>query len=150
MATNNFSFFTLPAVVLGTCIGPHAYAILNARKHYDNVYPRNFNDAIAASETLDKETKARVLRAQSASDNSFETLGYFAAAVVAGNFAGLKNSSLNFLSIGYLITRLAYVVTYIKLQDNRKYHVLRSILWETAFCFASALWIKAGLRMMKK
>ncbi|XWW95637.1 hypothetical protein V2A60_003603 [Cordyceps javanica] len=150
MSTPNLSFFTLPAVLLGTCIGPHGYAILNARKHYDNAYPRRFNDAIAGSEELDKETKARVLRAQGASDNSFETLGYFAAAVVAGNYAGLDNSTLNFLSIGYLITRLAYVVTYIKLQDNRIYHILRSVFWETAFCFSSALWIKAGLKMMRK
>ncbi|OAA74047.1 Membrane-associated, eicosanoid/glutathione metabolism (MAPEG) protein [Cordyceps fumosorosea ARSEF 2679] len=150
MATANLSFFTLPAVVLGTCIGPHGYAILHARNHYDNAYPRKFNDAIAESETLDKEAKARILRAQAASDNSFETLGYFAAAVVAGNYAGLESSSLNFLSIGYLVTRLAYVVTYIKLQDNRMYHVLRSVFWEAAFCFSSALWIKAGLNMMRK
>lgn len=95
------------------------------------------------------QTKARILRARGASNNGFETLGYFAGAVVAGNFAGLGHSSLNFLSIGYLLTRLAYVVAYIKRPNNWS-HVLRSVLWETSFWIASALWIKAGLKVMRK
>jgi uncharacterized MAPEG superfamily protein len=45
--------------------------------------------------------------------NGFENIGLFAAAVVAGNIANLDNSTLNFWSGGYLISRVIYTYIYI-------------------------------------
>ncbi|MGG6496847.1 UNVERIFIED_CONTAM: MAPEG family protein, partial [Bacteroidetes bacterium 56_B9] len=43
----------------------------------------------------------------------FENLGLFAAAVVAGNIVRLDNWTLNVLSGGYLLSRVAYNLIYI-------------------------------------
>lgn len=72
----------------------------------------------------------------------------FATGVIAGNVAHLDNFLLNCLSIGYLVTRVAYIGVYVRLQDDRRFHVLRSALWETAFTIAATLWVKAGLKLM--
>lgn len=45
---------------------------------------------------------------------------------------------------------MSYCYVYIHLQDYKGFHILRSIFWETAFVMASALWIKAGFRLLKK
>jgi hypothetical protein len=45
--------------------------------------------------------------------NGFENVGLFAAAVVAGNIANLDNSTLNFWSGGYLVSRVVYTYVYI-------------------------------------
>ena len=55
--------------------------------------------------------KQRILRAKNASGNGFETLGFFAAGVLAGNQAGIKPAALNVLALGYLASRVAYVGT---------------------------------------
>lgn len=57
---------------------------------------------------------------------------------------------LNLLAYGYLATRVTYIFVYIQMQENRNYHVLRSVLWETAFGIAAAMWVMAGLKTMNK
>ena len=57
--------------------------------------------------------KNKVIRSEAAHFNGFENLGLFAAAVTAGNIAGLDNSMLNYLSVGYLASRIAYNYIYI-------------------------------------
>ena len=48
----------------------------------------NFS-TIDSNQTLDKATKDTIIRADGAQQNGFENLGFFAAAVLAGNIAGL-------------------------------------------------------------
>ena len=57
--------------------------------------------------------KRRVIRAEAAHFNGLENIGLFAAAVTAGNFAGLDNQLLNYLSAGYLASRIVYNIVYI-------------------------------------
>lgn len=64
--------------------------------------------------------------------------------------AGLSNVKLNLLTYGYVLTRISYIVVYIHMQENRKYHFLRSTLWETAFSIVAAMWVMAGLNIMNK
>lgn len=59
-----------------------------------------------------QKTKERVLRLSSASENGLENIGLFAAAVVAGNVAGLANETLNRLSMSYVAARVLYTVLY--------------------------------------
>ena len=68
---------------------------------------------VAEDQSIDQATKGRILRAESAQQNGFENIGLFAAAVVAGNAAGLDNWWLNTLSAGYIASRAVYNFIYI-------------------------------------
>ena len=91
-----------------------------------------------------------MLRAKAASENGFETLGLFAAAVVAANQAGLDNRYLNTMTIGYVLSRLAYNWVYIYLCENRKLSGIRSLIWGIGVGFIVILFFKAGNAMLEK
>jgi uncharacterized MAPEG superfamily protein len=82
-------------------------------KKFDNTCPRTYTSSLKDDQTLDKKTKDQIIRAEGAQQNGFENLGLFAAAIVAGNIAKLDNSTLNYLSGGYLASRVIYTVLYI-------------------------------------
>ncbi|PHH63028.1 hypothetical protein CDD81_6359 [Ophiocordyceps australis] len=146
----DFSLFTVPAVLIATCMGPHMYAVLKAGKLYDNANPRGFKEAVDKSEGLDKATKRRIMRAQAASDNGFETLGLYAAGVVAARVAGVNPCQVNRLAAGYLAARLAYVAVYVHLQEDRRMASLRSLVWLTSIGLAVSLWVRAGLEALRR
>ena len=94
--------------------------------------------------------KQRILRAKNASENGFETLGFFAAGVIAGNQAGIEPAELNVLALGFFAARLAYVGTYVSLGENRRLSYLRSGVWQASMGIICAIWVRAGLKMMQK
>ncbi|OAA43156.1 membrane protein [Metarhizium rileyi] len=147
--TKNLSYFTIPVVFIATCIGPHTYAIVSSSKTYDNANPRGFRDSIAKNEAMDKSRRQTILRAKSASDNGFESLALFVGGVLAANQVGLHVSDLNTLSIGYLLSRLAYVFCYVKLGENRKLSSLRSLMWSISVGLCFTMWMKAGSKAMQ-
>jgi uncharacterized MAPEG superfamily protein len=59
------------------------------------------------------QTKAKIHRCEGAQTNGFENIGLFAAAVIAGNIAGLPAETLNTLSGGYILSRIVYNYIYI-------------------------------------
>lgn len=147
--TKNLSYFTVPVVFL-ICLLPHTYAAVTASlKVFDNAQPRAFHEAIAKTESLDKRTKQHILRAEAASANGFETLGLYAAAVVAGNTAGLETRILNIATIGYVLSRLAFLYAYIVLGENRKLANLRSAIWFSGIGCIVTLFVKAGYAVSK-
>jgi uncharacterized MAPEG superfamily protein len=75
--------------------------------------------------------------------NGFENVGFFAAAVVAGNLAGLSSRTLNGLSAGYVLSRVAYTVFYVS-NTNPKLSDVRSALWLVGVAQCVILFIKAG------
>jgi len=89
------------------------------------------------------QTKDRFSRIKGAQQNGFENLGFFAAAVLAGNRAGLSPGTLNGLSAGYILSRVAYTVFYINNTDP-KLADLRSVLWLVGVGQCMTLLIKAG------
>ncbi|EQL03349.1 Membrane associated eicosanoid/glutathione metabolism-like domain protein [Ophiocordyceps sinensis CO18] len=132
------------------CWAPHMYAAgVLAGKVYDNANPRDFRDNVVKSEALEKATKQRILRAEGASQNGFESLGFFAAAVVAGNMAGLGATELNALSVSYVATRLAFVVVYVHFQTDRWWSTPRTAFWLAGIGLVFRLWIRAGLVVMR-
>ncbi|KAJ3478839.1 hypothetical protein NLG97_g8469 [Lecanicillium saksenae] len=140
--TKNLSYYTVPAAFVA-CVVPHFIAVAGSKGTFDNAYPRNLNEDVEKS-TLDKEAKQRVARAQAASDNGFETIGLYAAAVVAANVAGVDTTSLNRITIGYVLSRFAYVFTYVNLGANRKTAPVRSGVWMAGIAAIMTLFIKAG------
>lgn len=106
------SLYTIPAAWV-LAIAPHIYATTLGGSKFDNTCPRTYTSSLEADATIDKETKGKIVRAEGAQQNGFENLGLFAAAVVAGNAARLSNKTLNWLSGGYIITRVVYTYLYI-------------------------------------
>ncbi|KAH7170576.1 hypothetical protein EDB81DRAFT_876599 [Dactylonectria macrodidyma] len=145
--SRNYSYFTVPAAFLLAGL-PHVYAVLSSRALYDNANPRGHQDSVAKSETLDKMKQQCMLRANAATANGLETLGFYASAVVAANISGVETRTLNILTLGYVLSRLAYNFTYIWLQKNRRLASLRSLSWLLGISLIWALWIKAGRRAL--
>jgi len=144
--SRNLSYFAVPAawVCAHSC---HLFAIISAPKSFDNTNPRSFKDNVAKAPGLSEERKLFIARAKAAADNGYETLGLFAAAVIAGNQAGLDARTLNLLSAGYLATRLIYNYIYIYLGSSAKIAPLRSLVWAVSLFFSLGLFISSGLKL---
>ncbi|KAF5539586.1 hypothetical protein FMEXI_8783 [Fusarium mexicanum] len=116
--TRNYSFFTVPAAFFIITF-PHAYTITaGAKGTYDNCNPRSHKDIIANCQTLDKSHKQFLLRAKAATENGLETIGCYAAGILAANFAAVPAPTINILGLGYVVSRLLYNIAYLWLQDN--------------------------------
>ncbi len=100
----NYSLYAIPAAWV-LSIAPHFYAVSLANKvsKFDNTNPRHAAVDLAAK--MSKEQLATFERAEAAQQNGFENLPFFAAAVLAGNLAGLGSATLNHLSAIYLASR---------------------------------------------
>lgn len=113
-----------------------------SRVHYEHD-PQIIHPSL--TELLPSKTVAKILRAEAATANGMEGLPVFAAAVVAGNSAGLSPLTLNALSLGYIVSRVVYNYVYIFLGSNRKLAGLRTPIWFVGIGQALALFVKAGL-----
>ncbi|KAF2150194.1 hypothetical protein K461DRAFT_300643 [Myriangium duriaei CBS 260.36] len=109
--TRNLSLYAVPAAWV-LSIAPHFYAASLGR--FDNKNPRTYTRETEGDQSIDKATKGKILRAESAQMNGFENVGLFASAVVIGNVAKLDNWTLNVLSGSYLATRAIYNLLYIR------------------------------------
>merc|ERR1712054_125866 len=108
MATLNISYFTVP-VALCMALGVRTYPIMSkpGQKLLDRNKPRDFVEVLKKA-NLDENVRGRLLRAEGCAANWFEALPVFAAAVTAGNSAGVSPLIMNCLSIGWLVSRLLY------------------------------------------
>lgn len=70
--TDMQSYYTVPAVWV-LSIAPHFYAAGLAGSKFDNRNPRGLKETLAADQTLDQSTKGRIIRAESAQQNGFES-----------------------------------------------------------------------------
>ncbi|KAI5928335.1 hypothetical protein F4810DRAFT_190193 [Camillea tinctor] len=142
----NISYFTIP-VALFLALAPRGYSGFSGagKKFFDPSNPRTFAARLENAD-IDKELKARILRAEACSANAFENLPLYAAAVVAGNAAGLPKDTLNALAAGYVASRVAYTWVYIWGQNNRKLAEARTLVWGVGIGFIMTLFVKAGLR----
>ncbi|KAI0121153.1 hypothetical protein BJ170DRAFT_600160 [Xylariales sp. AK1849] len=138
--TRNFSLYTIPAAWV-LCIAPHAYAASLGK--FDNKNPRTYTREIESQPSIDKATKATIVRAEGAQQNGFENIGLFAAAVVIGNVAKLDNWSLNALSAGYLASRVVYNILYIRGTTDALSNA-RSVSFLTGIGIIWTLFIKSG------
>lgn len=90
------------------------------------------------------------MRAEACSANGFEALPLFAAAVTAGNSAGVSALTMNVLSIGWLASRVLYTYVYIWYQDTEKLALgqapLRFKVWATGAMICMSMFVLAGLK----
>ncbi|TVY51820.1 hypothetical protein LCER1_G005717 [Lachnellula cervina] len=139
--TRNFSFYAPPAAWLLAFI-PHAIAA-SLSKTFDNRSPRTYVKSLEADQTIDKATKDLIIRCEGAQSNGFENLGLFAAAVVAGNVAGLPAQTLNTLCALYLATRVVYTGLYIT-NTSAVMAGARSVVFTTGVGLCCTLFVKSG------
>ena len=143
---NNISLQVIPLAWLISLAprmwGRHLYHRAT-NKDMDVVNPRNFKEDAASESTIDSRTQGRILRAEAAMNNGYENIGMFAAAVVAGNAAGLSPKLLNGLSLGYVTSRVAYNVIYIY-NETFWQAAARSVTFFSGLGMCFALFIKAG------
>ena len=83
-------------------------------EEYDNSMPRQW---------LAKQTGFRA-RANAAQANLFESLPFFFAAVVIAHIEHAPQATVDFLALGFVIARIAYLICYIANWPNA-----RSIVW---------------------
>ncbi|CAJ2511197.1 Uu.00g068220.m01.CDS01 [Anthostomella pinea] len=145
-AEQNLSYFTVP-VALILALLPRVYSGLSGpgSKIFDGTNPRKFSEQLEKSE-LDKQLVQRLQRAEAAGANAFEGLPLFAAAVVAGNSAGLPTATLNALSVGYIANRVVYTWYYIWISSNRRMASYRPLVWSVGVACIMTLFVKAGLQ----
>ncbi|KAK1599072.1 uncharacterized protein LY79DRAFT_536861 [Colletotrichum navitas] len=146
LAQKGLSLYTVPAAFVMAML-PNVYAAVLSGPRYDNSNPRKLQSTITADDKLDKITKARILRAKAASENIFETLGFYSAAVVAANVTGVDAHAVNILTLGYIGCRALYNIVYVRLQDNRNFAPLRSLAWMASMAITFTLYFKAAAQL---
>ncbi|KAK6330001.1 hypothetical protein TWF718_003428 [Orbilia javanica] len=125
----------------GIAMGSHMYAVAAVNTSgkntvYDNANPRNQWDELRAR--LPPDLFARSQRAQAASENGLEILGFWGAAVLAGNVAKLSTDSLNNHALVFLGSRVLYSMLYINI-SSLKLSALRSLVWGVGIAAISNL-----------
>ena len=83
-------------------------------EQYDNSMPRQW---------LAKQTGFRA-RANAAQANLFESLPFFFAAVIIAHIENASQSRIDFLAVGFVLARIAYLVCYVA-----NWSTARSIAW---------------------
>lgn len=92
------------------------------------------------------QLKQHIMRAEACSLNGLETIGIYAASVAIANFAQLDVAVLNRLSIGHLVSRFFYTLSYIFIQ-NRRLSWIRTAIWQVTAGYIAMFWIRAGIKL---
>ncbi|KAJ7088374.1 hypothetical protein B0H15DRAFT_289361 [Mycena belliarum] len=123
------SLYSIPAV-WATAFIPVMLksAAINKLKGYNNVQPRGNTSRVATDKAIPAAASARIERMEGAHMNGNENFPIWVAAVLAGNFAGLDNRTLNSVSIAYVCGRTLYDYIYIN-QTTRLQSLARSLVF---------------------
>jgi len=132
-------------------VAPHLYARSLAGKGalppFDNTNPRAFRDQVV-SLASSVPAAGRFLRAEAANENQFQTLGLFAAGVVAANVAGLPRGHLHNFVLTYLASRAVYTVLYVT-GDTPFLANLRTAAYMTGVGSIFTAFVTAGIQFNK-
>lgn len=147
----NISLYTVPAAWI-ICLAPHVYAALlyqvSSKRNFDNKFPRHLSKNAAECQNVDSATKDRIIRAEMAQANGLESIGVFAAAVVAANMTKVDQDWLNGLSVGYVVSRILYNVIYVNnTTDLRAW--TRSVVWVAGVGMVMALYVLSGNQLVQ-
>lgn len=149
LTKTNISLYTLPISWI-LCLLPRFYAahlyVSRTSKPLDLLLPRALAARASADPALQHATRDRIVRAEAAQANGLENVGYFAAAVVAGNVAGLSKGLINCLSVGYLLSRGLYSWLYV-VGDTKGMAIARTGVFFGGQGLIWALFILAGNQM---
>ncbi|KAB5570198.1 hypothetical protein GE09DRAFT_1217637 [Coniochaeta sp. 2T2.1] len=139
----SISYYTVPAA-FALLFAPHVYAVRLAGRHQDLSLRGNMVENVKRDESVPKEVRQRIIRAEAATANGLETVSLYAAGVVAANVAGVGRGSVNLLSVVYIASRLAYNYIYVIAQDDARMASRRSAAWFVGAAVIFALFTGAG------
>ncbi|KAJ7038705.1 hypothetical protein C8F04DRAFT_1231874 [Mycena alexandri] len=118
-------------------------------KGFNNVQPRTNVGRVAADAKIPPAVAARIERMEGAHMNGNENFPLWAAAVLAGNFAGLDNRTMNIISIVYFCGRVLYNYVYIT-QETRRQSSIRTTIFFSNLCLPLYLLIAAATKLARK
>jgi len=118
-------------------------SVLSKAGEYNNVQPRSNIARLSEKKDISPELVARAARMEGAHLNGLENLPFFGLAVLAGNYAGVDNPTLNKVSGLYILTRILYNYIYIT-NTTQRASVFRSVIWMTSLSFPFYLFFKAA------
>lgn len=151
LSTPGLSFYAIP-VAWALSLTPHLYAVKvyerASSKKFDNTQPRSLTSTIGSDQSLDKDTKNTIIRAEGAQQNGFENLGLFAAAVVAGNAVALETQYLNVLTGAYIASRCLYNLIYLN-NTTPALANIRSCVYIASSAIIFTLFVSTGNQMRR-
>ena len=148
---SNISLYLVP-VAWFLALAPRGYSLIafliysKSEKGPELQNPRTFAQQVNNDSTLSPLIRGRIARAESAQLNGIENLGFFAAAVVAGNVAKLDPTVLNGLTIGYIISRIVHSLIFIH-NDTNRFVFARTSVFFVGIGINLALFILSGLQV---
>ncbi|KAJ7270938.1 hypothetical protein C8J57DRAFT_1320093 [Mycena rebaudengoi] len=128
------SLYSIPAVWL-TAFLPNTFKffLIEKLKGYKNLEPRQNTHRIVQDKAIPPAIAARIQRMEGAHLNGYENFPIWIAAILAGNFAGLDNYTLNVVSLTYISGRSLYNYLYFN-QATEFQSWLRSSVYFGSLC----------------
>ncbi|KAK7008041.1 hypothetical protein R3P38DRAFT_2792137 [Favolaschia claudopus] len=114
-----------------------------------SVQPRSNVGRVAGDDKIPRDVAARIERMEGAHLNGLENFPIWAIAVLAGNFAGLDNYTMNIASITYILGRSLYNYIYIN-QKTRVQSSMRTLVWASSLMFPMYLLVAAANKVSKQ
>ena len=152
----NLSLYTVPLAWI-LALSPRVYSMLTYATFSSNPQikrdaphvhvPRTFTTIALSDSTLPALYQQRIIRAESASLNGIENLGLFAAAVAVGNWAGVDVRVLNWMSVGYLLSRVVYNVIFVRWNDTNRWVWLRTTVFMVGLLDCLGVFVLAGRKV---
>ncbi|KAF7367716.1 hypothetical protein MSAN_00835400 [Mycena sanguinolenta] len=144
------SFYSIPVVWL-TAFFPVVLktSTINKVKGFNNVQPRGNVARVSSDAKIPPEIAQRIERMEGAHFNGNENFPIWIAAVLAGNFAGLDNHTMNVIAIAYICGRVLYNYVYIN-QKTRFQSVLRTLVFFSTLSLPMYLLVSAANKLRKQ
>ncbi|KAF8888584.1 hypothetical protein BD779DRAFT_1611294 [Infundibulicybe gibba] len=138
------SLYSIP-VVWVTAFYPMTmkFLLIDKMMGYNNIQPRSNTDKFVRNKNIHPDIAARAERMEGAHLNGNEAFPLWTAAILAGNFAGIDNRTLNISALGYIAARLLYNHVYIN-HESGGMSWLRSTIFFSGVAFPITLLIKAA------
>ncbi|TFK48899.1 hypothetical protein OE88DRAFT_434138 [Heliocybe sulcata] len=95
------------------------------------------------------EAGARAARMEAANANGNEVMPLWVAAVLAGNYAGLDEKTLNVASVAFIVLRAVYNYIYVN-QNTQAHGNLRTLTWFAGIGVPLTLLIKAANKVLER
>jgi len=143
--SHNYSLYSIPAYIVLAMV-PHVYSLTllsTHKKHWDNVSPRSQKFTSSLQKSIPPDCLAKYERGRAAHNNMMESMAYVIGAVIAGNMVKLDAGFMNKSMALYLMTRMAYVASYIQ---TEKLHLsyIRTVVYIVGMAVLSVIYFKAG------
>jgi len=117
-------------------------SIMSKAGVFNDVQPRSNVARLSEKKNVSPDLVALLERMEGAHLNGLENLPFFGLAVLAGNYAGVDNYTLNMVSGLYILTRIVYTYIYIN-QKTEQDSSARSMVWMTSLVFPIYLFFRA-------